>query len=429
MLWSDEKIKPPLASMFKKNLSIAIVVVLAIVIAWQAGMVNGERSQDIAHNLSEFDRKLSEITRAEDDLAPQPRGSLTQSDSNWADETSRQIESLLKAEKWQQAVTTINDVYSQASSQQLIYFKSIILRAANQLSHNSKEAAIALLLAYTEAFNDVDAWRQLGSVSADLGDWDAAVTALLASSAQEYEPQAYKASLRALLRAASYARATLEKRNDQVSILALYQRLYDSHPSHPRFQLELAQAHLRLNDYQSARSYLDPLAYDIELGAIAQQLLANIDSSLASQEEIPSRIESIRKADWRASDIKIPLIRSGNSLLVDVSINSSSMRLLLDTGASITALSSDTIRRLGLSPTGQSISLSTANGLTKSQLYKAERLNLGRIQLKNLLVAEVDLGHKSQVEGLLGTDVLKQVSKHFGYLIDDQQNALIFRKK
>lgn len=120
-------------------------------------------------------------------------------------------------------------------------------------------------------------------MSGELGDWDIAVTALLASSAQEYEPQAYEASLRALLRAASYARATLEKRSDQVSILILYQRLYDAHPSHPRFQLELAQAHLRLNDYQRAKSYLDPLAYDIELAAIAQQLLANIDSSLASK--------------------------------------------------------------------------------------------------------------------------------------------------
>lgn len=161
MLWSDEKIKPPLASMFRKNSLIAIVVVLAIVIAWQVGMINGERSQNIAINLSELDRILSEITRAEDDLAPQPSRSFTQSNSSWDDETSRQIESLLNAEKWLQAVTTINDVYSQASSQQLIGFKSMVLRAANQLNHNNKRAASALLLAYTEAFNDVDACANL----------------------------------------------------------------------------------------------------------------------------------------------------------------------------------------------------------------------------------------------------------------------------
>ena len=415
--------------MYRNSLVFAIIVVLAVAGAWQAGIFNGERSQQPFLDLAELDRKLSDISRDENNGVLQPSRSLAQTDSNWFDITSKQISSLLEAEQWQQAIATINDVYSQANSQQLNYFRSTVFRTANKLSGNSKQSASVLLLAYAETFDDVDAWRQLGSVSAELGDWDTAVTALLASSAQEYEPQAYEASLRALLRAASYARASLEQRSDQLSILALYQRLYDVHPSYARFQLELAQAHLRLNDYQSARSYLDPLVYDTELGAIAQQLLANIDSSLAKQEKIQNPIEPVSQTDSRTSDIKIPLIRAGNSLLVDVSINSSSIRLLLDTGATITALSSDTIHRLGLKPTGRSISLSTANGLTQSQLYSADRLNLGRLRLENLMVAEVDLGRRSQVDGLLGTDVLKQLSKQFSYLIDDQQNALIFRKK
>ena len=157
--------------------------------------------------------------------------------------------------------------------------------------------------------------------------------------------------------------------------------------------------------------------------------MANINSSLASQEKTLAPIEPVRQSDSRASDIRIPLLRAGNSLLVDVAINSSSIRLLLDTGASITSLSSDTIRHLRLTPTGRSISLSTANGLTQSQLYSADRLNLGPLRLNNLLVAEVDFGRAGQVQGLLGTDVLKHVSREYSYLIDDQKNALIFRKK
>ncbi|MFT4628909.1 MAG: putative aspartyl protease [Arenicella sp.] len=415
--------------MYRNSLVFAVIVVLAGVIAWQTVMLNGERSRDIQVSLSELDQKLYEITVDQRDVAQQPSRSLTQSGSIWANQTSRQIDSLLKAGQWQQAVTIINDVYSQANSQQLTHFRSIVLATAKQLSATTKQSARDLLLAYAEAFDDVDAWRQLGSVSAELGDWDTAVTALLASSAQEYDPQAYEASLRALLRAASYARATLEQRSDQLSILAMYQRLYDSHPSYARFQLELAQAHLRLNDYQSASSYLDPLVYDIEFGAIAQQLLANINSSLARQEKTLAPIEPVRQSDSRASDIRIPLVHAGNSLLVDVAINSTSMRLLLDTGASITSLTSDTIRRLGLTPTGRSISLSTANGLTQSPLHSADRLNLGPLRLSNLLVAEVDFGRTGRVQGLLGTDVLKQLSREYSYLIDDQQKALIFRKR
>lgn len=415
--------------MQRNSLLFVIIVILAFAGAWQVGFLNIDRALHPIVDLSDIDQKISATANPRNKTALRPNRPLTESDSNWTDEISKQITSLLEAGEWQQAVVTINDVYSQADSEQLNHFKSIVFRTAVELSSNSKQSASALLLAYAETFNDVDAWRRLGSVAAELGNWDTAVTALLASSAQEYEPQAYAASLRALLRAASYARATLEQRNDQISILALYQRLYDLHPSYSRFQLELAQAHLRLNDYLSAKSYLDPLIYDAEVGAIALQLLASIDSSLVTQEKKQVAIEPARQTNANLSDIRIPLIRSGNSLLLDVSINSSSMRLLLDTGASITALSSDTIRRLGLKATGRSISLSTANGLIQSKLYSADRLSLGRLRLENLLIAEVDLGRKGQVQGLLGTDVLKQVGKQFSYLIDDQQNALIFRKK
>ena len=105
------------------------------------------------------------------------------------------------------------------------------------------------------------------------------------------------------------------------------------------------------------------------------------------------------------------------------------MRLLLDTGASITALSAEAIQDLGLRPNGTIITLNTANGRTQSRLFRTDRLRLGRLQLNDMVVAEIDLSGSRGIAGLLGTDVLNQLNEQFSYPIDDENNALIFRRR
>ena len=100
-----------------------------------------------------------------------------------------------------------------------------------------------------------------------------------------------------------------------------------------------------------------------------------------------------------------------------------------DTGASITSLSQSTIDRLGLEPSGRAIQLSTANGTRRSELFQTERIRLGRLSVNNLLVASIDLGNNSRIDGLLGTDLLNQIDSRYSYVIDNQRNALIFINK
>lgn len=124
----------------------------------------------------------------------------------------------------------------------------------------------------------------------------------------------------------------------------------------------------------------------------------------------------------------MPLITAGSSFLIDVTIEQQSSRLLLDTGASITALSTELIKQLNLSPTGQSIQLSTANGVTNARLYRVKNLRLGQLILKNMIVAEIHMGRRSRFQGLLGTDALNQFNPRYSYIIDNQKSALIFRQ-
>jgi clan AA aspartic protease (TIGR02281 family) len=133
--------------------------------------------------------------------------------------------------------------------------------------------------------------------------------------------------------------------------------------------------------------------------------------------------------DSQPTDMVVPLRRVGNSLVVPGSINGRSVSLLLDTGASITALSQDMISRLNLQATGDSVQLSTANGVTKARLYRISKMRLGRVFVRDAVVAEIDLRASGSFQGLLGTDILNNADPRYSYLIDNSKNALIFRRK
>lgn len=350
----------------------------------------------------------------------------TKAKNAWVNDIASQIEALIVAGQYDAAVALINEVYAQASTENLESFKQLVFKHAFALRHdNELVSSIALLEAYAKSFDDADAWAHLGKVSAAAKDWDTTVNAYLKSSAQEHQPLAYEESLRALVRASSYLRAKLEKQNDQLGILSLYQLLYDHHPNYPRFQLELAQSYLRLSEPAKAIPLLELLQYDPELGSIAVEKLAKINSSsIARGDNNQTKDESNEDAV-----VAIPLKRLGNSFILTLELNSSGHEMLLDTGASITALSKELIQNLGLRATGQTVRLNTANGKRTARLYKVDKVKLGPFQINNLVIAEIEFGENRAIQGLVGTDLLNLLSTQYGYVIDDRQNSLIFEPR
>ena len=356
--------------------------------------------------------------------------SKDQTQASWEKTITVQLQALLAQNRFKQAVAVINDVYRQANARELEGFKQLILRHAEQLTRTDNQAdAGALLEAYAATFDDIDAWRELGTISTSLQQWDTALRAYKRVSALEYQPERLAESLQQLIKAAAYLRAPMERQGDQAGILRMYQQLYDLHPGYARFQLELAQAHLRLNDPAAARPYLEALRADPQLGNLASQKLSVLDAQSMERRDLENQLDAQQMNSTNRQEVVLPLVRAGNSFLIDVSINRRPMRLLLDTGASITALSSQTIQRLQLRPTGGAVTLGTANGMRQARLYYTDKIQMGSLQLTNLVVAEIELGVDQQVDGLLGTDALSQVDEKLTYLIDDQRNALIFRTK
>ncbi len=337
-----------------------------------------------------------------------------------------EITKLIEGGRFTIAVEHLDSLYRQLSSEQLQEFEHLFLNTASQLwQADNNLQAINLLTSYNETFNSLNGWTLLSNIHLKNTNWQPAINALLKATALEHQPDQLQSLMSKLSVAASNQRAIMEGQKDELGINQLYQNLYQQHPDYARFQLELAYSYLRLNDTSTARSLLEPLQYDAEYGDIAKAALSNLDKN----SDVVAQQPQTKKEVSTRGEVVVPLLRSGNSFFVDTTINNRQLRLLLDTGASITALSESTIKSLNLKATGRSIQLSTANGITESKLYRADQIRLGGLSIKDLVVAEIEFNKNSQIQGLLGTDLLNQLDSRYSYIIDNQRNALIFKSK
>ena len=335
------------------------------------------------------------------------------------------VRELLLQDQFTLAVTYIEERYSDLSSEELAVYKTLFINMGLVFSDNGNlKKAQRLYLTSSPLFEGVEILDSLASVSIELNDWKTAFDALLKSSLLESRPEVISTKLTNLSSVASKLKSDLLTSSDLESARQLYQLLYESHPSYAQFQLELAFIHLELENINEAKQLLNAIQYDLGVGNIAQKQLALLET------QAPSITENKppQKPNKRNSDISVSLVRSGNSFLVDSAINGKKARLLLDTGASITALSPELISRSRLSPTGQVVRLSTANGITESKLFLAKKITLGRVTIHDLVVAEINLGNSQHFQGLLGTDLLNKVGSDYSYLIDNENSALIFRR-
>ncbi|RBP53282.1 retropepsin-like aspartic protease [Arenicella xantha] len=321
---------------------------------------------------------------------------------------------LLEKNQFHAAIEYINEHYSALSSEQLDQLKFQFLN-----SQDGQPPALERLNSAAKLFDDLSSWSALAQSAVSQQNWEIAHIALLRVSELESRPIELQESLAALVRSSSYLKAIRERNQDFIGVRELYSDLHQTHPWYPRFQLELAHAEAALGDYEAAEKLYTALRFDPEFGAIATQALKQLE-----QNNAPSDTE--KRKSGNSTEVLIPLTRTGTSLLINALINGQTTPMLLDTGASITALSSQTIQKLGLKPTGRRIQINTANGARSAKLFFADTIRFGQMQLSNLEVAEIDLGSNSRFTGLLGTDALSAFNQDFDYAIDQRRNALVF---
>jgi clan AA aspartic protease (TIGR02281 family) len=100
----------------------------------------------------------------------------------------------------------------------------------------------------------------------------------------------------------------------------------------------------------------------------------------------------------------------------------STVKLLIDTGASLTTLSHSSFADLPQASFNYrgSRMFNTAGGLTRGDIYRASSIELGEMQLNDIDIAVIDYPSASNVDGLLGMNVLR----HYRFEIDQDDKLL-----
>lgn len=193
---------------------------------------------------------------------------------------------------------------------------------------------------------------------------------------------------------------------------------------------DMKEAHLELG--------MTCLALHDRVGAVReQQILEKLDKGLAAQ--LSTAIKSWKPVpEYRALDASGETERNetkvsiyGNMVVAPVTIYTGSrtvqVQLLVDTGASITAINSDVASRLGtnLDAAPQGMAQVAGGGMIRARAMRVDRVAVGSRCKRNMIVAVIDHnGPPANFDGLLGMDFLRDHRYH----IDFRNRAIVWDK-
>jgi clan AA aspartic protease (TIGR02281 family) len=153
---------------------------------------------------------------------------------------------------------------------------------------------------------------------------------------------------------------------------------------------------------------------------IPEKSRADIDRYLAPENKTPPPAPKTKAS--------IPFEKQGSVVIVDATFNRrTTAKLVVDTGASYTMISSATAKELNIdaAQNQRTAPFQTANGTIQAPLINLDSITVGGIEIKNLTAAVHDIHTDAKVAGLLGLDFLS----NFRMDIDTEKGMLYLEKK
>jgi len=217
------------------------------------------------------------------------------------------------------------------------------------------------------------------------------------------------------------ADSSYTRQKDWWSLINLYTHINASGLMTTTYQYRQAIAHLRSGNETFAIEQLNQLLDDNLVGVSAATTL----SSLTNDTDNPTIVYS---SVWEGAD-SIALQKLGNQYAVNLNNSrQDSVKLLIDTGASMTAVSRDSFNTLNAA--GDAVErdrrvFRTANGLVQATVFSIPELRLGPYKLENTQIAVIDFDSGQGIDGLLGMNILGQ----FRFQIDQERSYLLLSQK
>ncbi|PKG92910.1 TIGR02281 family clan AA aspartic protease [Paraglaciecola sp. MB-3u-78] len=216
------------------------------------------------------------------------------------------------------------------------------------------------------------------------------------------------------------------KRNYSWDILAMFvEPLLQLEPSNRLYILSLAMAYAELlqeglmENVLASLDFNDPDAQRIRNIIVAQQISPVNDES--------DEIDDLDAGETTANlGQPIPLKQFGNQYVVAAKLSSNPVALLIDTGASVTAISKQYFDNLSnrykINYLG-SFSIGTAGGKIMARMYQFQELTINHVTVKNLPVVILPMHGIENADGLLGMNFLRE----FDFKIDQRQSVMFIK--
>ncbi len=265
----------------------------------------------------------------------------------------------------------------------------------------------AIQLLETRMGNPKDAaraWLLLSAVYKKQGYAIAAVDAWFRYLKLEADPQKCEQALNDIEQYLVQLKANPALFNDDYSwLIAQFEELLKYRANDGELHLELATLLMGLKDEYQAQYHALMAVNDPLVQKRAEAILAKLNG-----EDTPA--ESV-----------IPLVRYGNQYLVNTHIEGYPARLLLDTGASLSGLSTNyTAKYPALLKATKPIRLNTASGARDSVLFTVNQVSIGKVVFNQHILAQLPMDDSIEFDGLLGVDILGR----FDFVIDQNTATL-----
>lgn len=169
-----------------------------------------------------------------------------------------------------------------------------------------------------------------------------------------------------------------------------------------------------------------------QLGSLMEYVLASILPEDPEAIRIRRLIKSSQPDDNNDNETELPaetfdravaLQKIGDHFIVEAKTMNASVRLMLDTGATTTVLSTDAFNRISTDTLSEFIGeyiVNTAGGQVQAPIYRFRQLSIADYSVDNIAVVVLPLEEFSEADGLLGMNFLKE----FVFRIDQQRSLL-----
>ncbi|MFL0805220.1 MAG: aspartyl protease family protein [Agarilytica sp.] len=390
------------------------------ILAQAASAPNNKQSADGSFSESETTQNNTDASLPEKKSSEVLASKATMAQQDSPKTLQQRFFSLLDAGRYSDAMDVYQHVQAISAKASTVLRHELLVYMSALMSSDNSEDFIALTDAYLSLkYDDVDVLLLLAEFNTQADYFLDAINIYQLANEYAYSQHAKQNVNGKFSEFLTRADESLSVKYEWYLLSQLYSQAESVDLLSASQRLRMAEVYIENDERYSAQQTLLQLIGSGESVTKANKLLASIteqaDVSPAGATE--------------AYDGAVALEKHGNHYLVRLTLDDqASVRLLIDTGASVTTLSRSAYRRVASQIQVEELGsrmFRTANGVTKGAIVGLDNVSLGEFRLSDTQLAVLDFEMADNIDGLLGMNMLG----HFKFQIEPMAPQLFLQRR